>query len=331
MATAPLPNTKIIPLREADFPALEPLFDEQCSEWLELLRWDYSWPSRTIRQVVREGELAGFVAMSGALPVGFSYYVIESGRGSIGDIYVSRSWRGLGIDRRMTAVVLDELEHTPAARRIESQCVGVGNDASTALLESCGFERFDRQYMTMELGSADSAQSGTQEFEGANAGLSIRPWEEDDFTRAAEVIHRSYRGQHDSRINTQYRTESGCAELLTILTDHIWCGDFLNGVSRVAYQSATGRLVGVLIGSRIAPGAGHIGQISVHPAHQGRGLGRRMINSALTEYMRRGFDSVSLAVTSANASALHLYESCGFRTIHTFPVFFREKRAGVER
>ncbi len=328
MATAPLPNTEleIIPLREADFAALERLFDEQCSEWLELLRWDYSGPSRTIRQVVREGELAGFVAMNGALPVGFSYYVVESGRASIGDIYVLRGWRGLGIDRRMTAVVLDELDHTSAARRIESQCVGIGNDASTTLLEARGFERFDRQYMTMELVPSERAPRGTQGSEGADAAISIRPWEENDFPRAAEVIHRSYRGQPDSRINTQYRSEPGCAELLTILTDHIWCGEFLNGVSQVAYLGATGRLVGVLIGSRIAAGAGHIGQISVHPAHQGRGLGRRMINSALTEYMRRGFDSVSLAVTSANAGALHLYESCGFRTIHTFPVFFREKK-----
>ena len=328
MATAPLPNNEleIIPLREADFAALELLFDEQCSEWLELLRWDYSGPSHTIRQVVRDRELAGFVAMSGTLPVGFSYYVVESGRGSIGDIYVSKDWRGVGIDRRITAVVLDELEHTPTARRIESQCVGVGNDASTALLEARGFERFDRQYMTMELVSSDMAGSGTQEFEGISGGISIRPWEEDDFARAAEVIHRSYRGRHDSRINTLYRSESGCAELLTILTDHIWCGEFLNGVSRVAYQSATGRLVGVLIGSRIAAGAGHIGQISVLPTHQGQGLGRRMINSALTEYMRRGFDSVSLAVTSVNVSALHLYKSCGFRTIHSFPVFFRESR-----
>jgi ribosomal protein S18 acetylase RimI-like enzyme len=328
MATAPIPNTdlEIVPLRDADFEALEQLFDEQCREWLELLRWDYSAPSRTIRQVVRDRELAGVVAMNGTLPVGFSYYVVESGRGSIGDIYVSSGWRGLGIDRRMTAVVLDELSHTPAARRIESQCVGIGNDASTAFLESRGFERFDRHYMTMELVSSESARRGAREPEAPSAGISVRPWEEDDFARAAEVIHRSYRGRQDSRINTQYRSESGCAELLTILTDHIWCGEFLNGVSQAAFQSATGRLVGVLIGSRIAPGAGHIGQISVLPSYQGRGLGRRMINSALTEYARRGFDSVSLAVTSANASALHLYESCGFRTIHTFPVFFREKK-----
>jgi ribosomal protein S18 acetylase RimI-like enzyme len=278
-----------------------------------------------IRQVAHDRELAGFVAVSGTVTVGFSYYVVESGRGSIGDIYVSKSWRGLGIDRRMTVAVLEELEHSPAARRIESQCVGVGNDAANALLEARGFERFDRHYMTLELASTDSAPGETQEPEGASIGISIRAWEDDDFTRAAEVIHHSYRGQHDSRINTQYRSESGCAELLTILTDHVWCGDFLNGVSQVAYQTATGRLVGVLIGSRIAPGAGHIGQISVHPAYQGRGLGRRMISSALTEYARRGFDSVSLAVTSANSSALHLYESCGFRTIHTFPVFFRNK------
>jgi ribosomal protein S18 acetylase RimI-like enzyme len=257
--------------------------------------------------------------------VGFSYYVVESGRGSIGDIYVSKCWRGLGIDRQMTAAVLEELEHSPARRRIESQCVGVGNDAANALLEARGFERFDRHYMTLELVSTDGAPGKAQEREGASAGISMRAWQDDDFTGAAEVIHHSYRGQHDSRINTQYRSESGCAELLTILTDHVWCGEFLNGVSQVA-KSANGRLVGVLIGSRIAPGAGHIGQISVHPSYQGRGLGRSLINRALTEYRRRAFDSVSLAVTSANASALHLYESCGFRTIHTFPVFFRESR-----
>ena len=338
MATAPIPNAdlEIVPLRETDFASLESLFAEQCDEWLELLRWDYSGPSRIIQQVARDGELSGFAVMSGALAVGFSYYVVEGGRGSIGDVYVSRSWRGLGIDRQMTAAMVDEMDRSRSSRRIESQCVSVGNDASTALLEARGFERFDRHYMTMELDavaqaaslrrSNESSHHGSLEFKDAGTGISIRPWEDGDFAGAAEVIHRSYRGQHDSRINTQYRSEAGCAELLTILTDHVWCGEFLHAVSHVAYQDATGKLVGVLIASRIASGAGHIGQISVHPPYQGRGLGRRMITSALIEYARLGFDSASLAVTSANASALHLYDSCGFRTIHTFPVFFREKR-----
>jgi ribosomal protein S18 acetylase RimI-like enzyme len=154
--------------------------------------------------------------------------------------------------------------------------------------------------------------------------FSIRAWEETDFTQSARVIHRSYRGQHDSRINSQYASEDGCAELLMILTDQIWCGDFLPQVSRVAVRAATRKQVGVLIASRIAAGIGHIGQISVHPTYQGSGLGRRMIYGALSEFYGLGFNSVSLAVTSANAAALHLYESCGFRRVHAFPVFYKE-------
>jgi len=85
-------------------------------------------------------------------------------------------------------------------------------------------------------------------------------------------------------------------------------------------------MAGILIASRVSKGVGHLGQISVHPAQQGRGIGRRMIESALAEFRRQGYSKITLAVTTANTNALHLYESCGFRTIHTFPVFYREKR-----
>jgi ribosomal protein S18 acetylase RimI-like enzyme len=51
-----------------------------------------------------------------------------------------------------------------------------------------------------------------------------------------------------------------------------------------------------------------------------------MIELALSNFRRLGYKSISLAVTTANTNAFHLYESCGFRTIHTFPVFYREKR-----
>ena len=138
------------------------------------------------------------------------------------------------------------------------------------------------------------------------------------------VIHQSYRGRTDSRINSQYKTEEGCAELLTILTDHLWCGDFLPHVSRVASRRGTRKVVGVLITSRITPRVGHIGQLSVHHAYQGQGLGRRLMEGALQEFGHYGFSTVTLAVTAINTPALRLYESLGFRCIHRFPVFFRE-------
>lgn len=322
MATAPLikQEIKIVEIAQADLAGLEKLFDEECAEWLVLLEWDYQGPSMLIRDVARQRQLSGFVAMSGNVAAGFAYYVIEGSRCSIGDIYVSNTSRGIGIDREMALAVLDRLDRFARVRRIESQCVGVGNCAADLLFQERGFERLERCYMLTGLLSRQYYDVSPEP-----VGISIRPWKEDDFAQAARIIHRSYRGTHDRLVNSQYRSEQGCAELLTILTDHIWCGDFLPQVSCVA-SSPSGTLAGVLIASRVARGVGHIGQISVHPAHQGRGIGRSLIENALREFNRQGFQSVTLAVTSANTNAMHLYQSCGFRPLHTFPVFYLEKK-----
>ena len=47
----------------------------------------------------------------------------------------------------------------------------------------------------------------------------------------------------------------------------------------------------------------------------------------ISELKRRRYETLSLAVTYANKGAYHLYQSCGFRTIHEFPVFYHERRA----
>jgi ribosomal protein S18 acetylase RimI-like enzyme len=332
MATAPLanPELQIEPLAEVSISELEGLFDEQCEEWLHVLRWDYSGPSRLIRETARNGELSGVGALLDGRLIGFSFYVIEEDRCSIGDIYVSTRWRGIGADRAMAQTVLDLVESKPRIKRVESQCVSVGNELASLPFVERKFRRFERHYMIRSL-SSEMAASREQFSELSISGpspreVSVRAWHDNDFGKAARVVHRSYRGEHDSKINSQYRTEEGCAELLAILTDHIWCGTFLPEASRIAIDRATGTHVGVLIASRLAPGAGHIGQISVLPAYQGRGIGRRMIDATMAELARDGFDAVSLAVTGANQGALHLYESCGFETVHRFPVFYRERR-----
>lgn len=323
MATAALinPEVSIASIADADLASLEKLFDEQCAEWLELLKWDFKGPSMLIRGVARHRQLTGFVATRGATTVGFAYYLIEGPRCSIGDIYVSHSCRGIGIDRQLAAAVFEKLDRMGRVRRIESQYVGVDNYEADSLFQARGFQRLERNYMLVDL----DVISPTDGLNIEPGGVSIRAWKKSDFSQAARIIHRSYRGTHDSRINGQYRTEEGCADLLSILTDSVWCGDFTPQVSRVALRPS-GSLAGVLIGSRVSHGVGHVGQISVHPASQGQGIGRRLLQSALSEFRNRGFNSVTLAVTSANASAVHLYESCGFRTIHSFPVFYREKK-----
>jgi ribosomal protein S18 acetylase RimI-like enzyme len=325
MATAPLitHDIHVIPLADADFVGLEQLFDEQCEEWLALLGWDYSGPSRLIRDVVRERDLSGFVALSGTHTVGFAFYVIESNRCSIGDIYVAKNWRGVGVDKQLAEALLEKLEATPRLRRIESQSVSIENHGIYSAFEAYGFKRFERDYMMIGASHWQSNSSARQR--KASDKFSLCHWEDEDFAQAVKVIQASYVGQLDSLINNQYCTEDGCADLVAILTEHIWCGNFLRHVTRVAFDQTTHKIVGVLIASRISPGVGHISQISVRPSYQGLGIGRLMIQSALAEFFDLGFQNVSLAVTHENANARHLYEACGFRIRHSFPVFYLNK------
>jgi ribosomal protein S18 acetylase RimI-like enzyme len=329
MATATLfdANLKIIPLSQADLGSLELLFDEQCAEWLSFLQWDYSGPSRLVREVARQNDLEGVVALNNDQIIGFAFYVVEQTRCSIGDIYVSRSWRKTGADRQIAAAIIRRLELLPGLNRIESQCVGIGNDAANSFFENYGFKRFDRLFMVAQLKSIEpsSIVRGTKHPGNQPDDVVLRPWEERDSSPAANVIYQSHRLEHDSLINSQYRSQEGCAELVTVLTDSIWCGSFLPTVTHVAEDTVTGKPVGVLIASRMAARAGHFGQVSVLPSYQNQGIGRRLIAAGIEELRELDFNTVSLAVTSLNEPAVHLYQACGFRTIHTFPVFYFER------
>lgn len=325
MATAPLTTSdlRVIPLAHADLDGLELLFDEQCEDWLEVLGWDYSGPSRLIRDVVRDRDLLGFVAVLGDITIGFAFYVIESNRCSIGDIYISKNWRGIGADRQLAEALLTRIDSIPRLKRVENQSVSIGTYEAYTNFEAYGFKRYDRNYLMIQANDWPDESSTVQSNRVNN--IALRRWDDEDFPQAVKVIHSSYVGKLDSLINSQYCTEEGCADLLGILTEHIWCGNFLPHVSRVAIDQTTGRITGVLIASRISPRVGHISQISVKPSHQGQGIGRKMICSSLDAFFALDFKKVSLAVTQANSNALHLYQSCGFRTVHSFPVFHLEK------
>jgi ribosomal protein S18 acetylase RimI-like enzyme len=371
MAALPMADITIITLTQVDQNFTDPLFNEQCCEWMSRLRWDYTEPSRLVRGVLGKGELTGLVAVVGGAPAGVSFYVVEGTRASIGDIYVSERYRSAGIDKRLVFAVLSNLETLPRLRRIESQSVSFDNHGADEVFVARGFERFERRFMLSHLTASDLLPESTEssargrlasgqgqltepdqlaggpgqlagpdqraaspgqltarsrQLAAGSGTIRIRPWHEDDYGAAVRTIFKSYRGEDDSRINSQYSSEEGCAELLSILTDTVWCGQFLPEASRVAACSVTGNQVGVLIASRMSPDTGHLGQISVSPAYQGRGIGRRLIASAKDELFRRGFACVSLAVTATNKRALALYESCGFSTIHSFPVYYWKRK-----
>ena len=63
--------------------------------------------------------------------------------------------------------------------------------------------------------------------------------------------------------------------------------------------------------------------ISVRKEYWNQGLGSRMMEQLITYAENSGIEVISLDVRADNAAAIHLYRKYGFRTIGTFPAYFR--------
>jgi ribosomal protein S18 acetylase RimI-like enzyme len=85
----------------------------------------------------------------------------------------------------------------------------------------------------------------------------------------------------------------------------------------VLVADADGRVIGYVMLHQSSPLASHshvleINGLAVDPAHQGHGVGRRLVQEAKGEAKRRGARKLSLRVLSQNVAARRLYESSGF-------------------
>lgn len=59
--------------------------------------------------------------------------------------------------------------------------------------------------------------------------------------------------------------------------------------------------------------------IALYQAYCGRGIGRKMMEEALSKARELGYGQAELEVASSNKPAIHLYESLGFCKYGTFP------------
>jgi len=90
--------------------------------------------------------------------------------------------------------------------------------------------------------------------------------------------------------------------------------DGVSGVLLVV-ESPEGDIVGTAGVRRLGPGIGEIKRMWVRPAHQGLGLGHRLIDGCLAEARALGFQVIRLDTERQMEAALHLYRSRGFREI----------------
>jgi ribosomal protein S18 acetylase RimI-like enzyme len=90
---------------------------------------------------------------------------------------------------------------------------------------------------------------------------------------------------------------------------------------RVHVAELAGELAGYSAVALSNPTEAHLARLAVHPAAQGRGIGRSLLQHTVAYARDQGSQSLQLNAQTANARALHLYRAVGFRPIgRTVPI-----------
>jgi ribosomal protein S18 acetylase RimI-like enzyme len=302
------PRVSLIDLRDLQPEHLASLLDEEVGAWKRGLDWDFRASADLVRRFLQVRGLNGFALLEGSghetSVAGYCYYVVEEGKGLIGDFYMHERVRTVENENRLLEAVLEAMWKTPV-RRVESQLMMLGSYPGRLAPFPRWFRQFPRQFLQAPLAAGGT---GTEE----QAGVSIVPWTNQMGEDAARVIAVSYQGHIDSQINDQYRTVGGALRFLTNIIQFPGCGLFFAPASFAARDRASGAICGISLASLVSADVGHITQLCVDPSHRGRRLGYALLRRSMDALAGHGCRSVTLTVTTDNHSALRLYENMGF-------------------
>ena len=308
---------EIIDLRHFGAIELRPLLMEEARLWSDRMSWDYQSSAEMILRYLDSKILPGYAAVDDGRTLGYSFFVYEGSKGVVGDMFTSaRAEAGLG--ERLLNHVTETLQNSPGVHRIEAQLLLHDSGTTSAPFVRRGFRRFPRLFMSIPLRPVPDFHPPELK------GISLRPWTEQDFQPAANVIMQAYAGHVDSEINDQYRSIAGSLRFLNNIVRFPGCGTFDPLSSFAAVHTASRALVGMLLCSRVREDVGHVTQVCLLPEFRSHGLARAMMSSCLRSLLDRRFTELSLTVTQANRNAVELYQRLGFTTRRIFDAFVWE-------
>ncbi len=316
---------RLIDLRQLHARALEPLFEEEQQQWLEVLLWDYRPSLEILRRFLDTRALLGYAVFEGHVPAGYGFYVVEECKGLLGDLFVSARYPHDEVAALLLGELVRALRSIPGVERIEAQLIPFGGSHDKAFA-ALGFRLFPRQFMLLPLTEASPPPPDS-------GAVRIEPWNERWFLPCARLIQSAYAGHVDSQINEQYRTAGGALKFLRNLILLPGCGRFLPDVSFVVPAPDGEALLGVVLNSEVSPQVVHTTQIAVRADYQRRGLGRRLLQATIAALQARRFRAHTLTVSTENRPAVALYQRLGFRTVKTFSaaVWQAQEEAGGVR
>jgi GNAT superfamily N-acetyltransferase len=306
-------------LKEIPADQLDGLFREEIEWWNNDLAWDLSPTLQLLKKYLATRSLPGFVLLNATgNPVGYAYYVIDRPLGFVGNIYIRNEYANFENYRKLVSTVVQALTQASHVSRIESQIFGFNYDLMP-ILTSLGFKCLKRFFLMAPLMVSEGGVNSAED-----ASFKIVGWEDAFLVPGADTIHDSYVASPDLELCQDYRTNNGCLRFVRNLIENPACGKFDRGLTQVAVD-LQGRVMGLLLASRIRQDVGMVPQISVRRETQGRGLGSNLLYAYMDQARRKGLTQVALSVSEANQRALKLYQRLGFRTQKEFYAYVWER------
>lgn len=299
---------------------LRALLTREAVLWQERLRWDYSQSIALLLKYLDSRILPGFVAMDRAtgLVGGYCFSVYETQKAVVGDVFAVGE-DAAALEVTLLNHLLPMLQHTPGVERIESQLL-LESEGLQEPFQEHGFGAHPRLFLEADLPDPrELTPTGSLVRREDEKPLQLPPslklshWIAPHYQPAGDLIHRCYEGHGDSYINDQYRSVQGSLRFLHNIVRFPGCGVFDAENSFVVRDERSGQLEALILVSRVEPEVSHITQLCVAPRRRGYGLGRMLLRHAATQLAAKGMRAVTLTVTEANAPALKLYRSLGFR------------------
>jgi ribosomal protein S18 acetylase RimI-like enzyme len=309
---------EILDLRHFSSSDLRSILDDEMQVWSSLLSWDYSGSASMILRYIDTKILPGYAALERGRVVGYAFFVYESSKGVIGDLFVANDGRvsdPQAVEERLLTHVIETLQQSPGVNRIEAQLLLHETGVLANPFLSQGFHRHRRLFMLLPMGRAGHAAPTLP------SDVELRPWGEPDYQAAAAVITTAYRGHVDAEINDQYRTLTGSLRFLNNIVRFPGCGTFDAESSFVAVHKQSKSLVGLILCSRVRHDVGHITQVCVLPEFRLHHIGGALIACTTANLRKRNFSTLSLTVTEANVRAVELYLRLGFEKQRVFDAF----------
>jgi ribosomal protein S18 acetylase RimI-like enzyme len=313
---------EILDLRHFSARQLRPLLETESRLWEQRLRWNYQSSTELLLQYLDSRILPGFVALDRGRICGFTFCVYEAQKAVVGDAFATANdpAQVLQITQSLLHHLLQLLQHSPGIHRVESQLLLYDAGSIDEPFLTASFAMYPRLFMEYDLPPRNPTRASN-----LPPHIELLGWSSDHYQAAAELIHESYMGHIDARINDQYCSLHGSLRFLHNIVRFPGCGVFDPEASWVLRDKRNGALIGMLLCSRVAGDVAHITQLCVATAYRGQRLGIALLEHCIHHLTRTGFAAITLTVTEANHQAVKLYRDSGFFIRHRFDAMVLDK------